>query len=190
MNLFVGFHFAPEDAWVRELVLPLVGAFGFDAVTGEEMYGHQLTNEVIQRIKGSCGLLGFVTRRGNDSERTHRWVTDELASAVTAGIKVLEVREVGLDDQRRLLGDRQHIEYDPQRPAHCLVQLAAALGQWAKEPAPTPVRVIPQEAGQLSERRALKREISNAIAAVLTVEDLDLIPLIRDAAERAVALGG
>jgi hypothetical protein len=144
MKLFVGYHFGAEDEWVHELVLPLVRAFGFEAVTGEEVYGGRITDEVISRIRASQGLIGFVTRRGKTNEAS-RWVTDELAVAVASnGVQVLEVREVGLDDQLGVGGDRQHIDYDPAKPERCLVDIAAALGDWARTPAPKPVRVIPQ----------------------------------------------
>lgn len=42
--------------------------------------------------------------------------------------------------------------------------------------------------GDLKQRRALKREISDAIAEVLTVDDLDSLPIIAAAARRAVEL--
>lgn len=144
MKIFVGYHFDPADAWVPELVFPLVEAFGFEVATGERVYGDRISNAVLRRIDESVGLIGFLTRRDGAAE-THRWVTDEIAAAAARERPVLEVRQEGVGGgQGGIVGDRQHVDYDPQRPDKCLVEIAAALGEWAQTFAIKPVRVIPQ----------------------------------------------
>ena len=55
--------------------------------------------------------MAFLTRRDDPDVdgvyRTHRWVADELAFAMGRNMKVVEVREKGVDDQGGLGGDRQ-----------------------------------------------------------------------------------
>jgi hypothetical protein len=145
LKIFVGYHFHPADAWVPQLVFPLIEAFGFEVATGERVYGDRITNAVLRRIDESVGLIGFLTRR-DDTAATHRWVTDEIAAAAARDRQVLEVREAGVGGgQDGIVGDRQHVDYDPRHPEKCLVELAAALGEWARSFAIKPVRVIPQD---------------------------------------------
>ena len=56
----------------------------------------------------------------------------ELGLALGHGIRVLEVREVGLDDQGGMTGDRDRIMYDPAKLVSCIVEIAKALGEWHK----------------------------------------------------------
>jgi hypothetical protein len=68
---------------------------------------------VQRRINECDGLIAFLTRRdAADDEvvaRTHRWVQDEFMLALAAGIRVVEVRESGVDDQGGFAGNRQRI---------------------------------------------------------------------------------
>jgi hypothetical protein len=39
MRIFVGFGYNERDRWIRDMVFPLIPAFGDEVVTGEEAYG-------------------------------------------------------------------------------------------------------------------------------------------------------
>jgi len=116
--------------------VPLVQTLGGEVVTGEDMPGEQISVEVQRRIEASDGLIAFRTRRGDPNAAgvygTHRWVEDELALAVGHGLKVLEIREQGVDEQGGLAGDRQWLRYDEAARDRFLVELAKAVGAWMR----------------------------------------------------------
>jgi hypothetical protein len=134
MKVFIAYGFRDRDRWVREHVVPLIQAFNGEVVTGEGLGGQQITEAVQGRIRECDGLIGFLTARdeAGSADETHIWVAQELAVAVTAGLKVLEVRETGLTNQGGLLGDREHLVYDPADEAGCLVAIAKVLGDWSR----------------------------------------------------------
>ena len=140
MRIFVAYGFGDKDRWVKEQVFPLISAFGFEPVDGEGLYGQVLSEAVLEQIRSCDGLIGFATLRqdgetqGNTASMTHLWVVQELAIALGQGIKLLEVREGGLDGQRGILADRHRIFYDPAKPVACFVELARALGEWHRGP--------------------------------------------------------
>jgi hypothetical protein len=133
MKVFVAFSYRKRDQWIRERVIPLIEAFGVEVDTGEELAGKQISEAVKERIRQCDGIIGFLTARqeAETPGQTHRWVTDELAIAQAAeDVQVLEVREVGAVEQGGLGGDRQHIMYDPEDQAACLVEIAKVVGAW------------------------------------------------------------
>jgi len=84
MRIFVGYSFNDRDQWIPDLAFRLIRAFGDEPVTGEELNGDQITDEVINRIGRSSAVIGFATRRqqvAQDRWTAHRWVLDELATA-------------------------------------------------------------------------------------------------------------
>jgi hypothetical protein len=95
MRIFVGFGFNERDRWVKDLVFPLIKAFGAEGVSGEELQGEQITDAVRRQIASCDALIGFVTRRddlGNGRWSTHRWVTDELSHALPLKLLLLNDR--------------------------------------------------------------------------------------------------
>jgi hypothetical protein len=131
----VGFGYNDRDRWIPDLVFPLIRAFGCEVVTGEEMQGEQLDDGVKQRIETSDALIGFLTRRGEANAgvyETHRWVVEELALAIAAERRVVEVREDGVSDQGGFAGNRQRIPYSEPARDKLLVQLATTVGNWVR----------------------------------------------------------
>ena len=132
MRVFVAYGYRDRNLWIPRLIYPLIRAFGDEVMNGEEMPGEIITEGVRQRINRSDALIGFVTRLediGNGRSTTHRWVTDELASAHGQGKLIVEVREVGVDEQRGIIGDRQPVVYDEGRRDECIVEIVRALGE-------------------------------------------------------------
>lgn len=135
MRIFVGFGYNDRDKWVRDLVIPLVSSFGAEVVTGEDLHGEILSTAVIDRIRQSDCLIAFLTRRSQVADgtwTTHRWVTEELSAAIIAQKRVLEIRESGVDAQGGIAGDRQRLAYDENQRDRCLVEIAKAVGSWAR----------------------------------------------------------
>lgn len=147
MKIFVGYGFNDRDRWVEDFVFPIIRAFGDEVITGDELHGEQITDAVIQKIRQSNALIGFTTRRGDPigSERwlTHRWVTDEISQAA-GKIPIIEVREVGVDPQGGIVGDRQHVVYNEKERDKCLVELVKAIGKWHQE-RQVQLQLLPQE---------------------------------------------
>lgn len=134
MRIFIGYHYAPSDAWVKNLVYRLVRAFGDEIESGEHLYlTPSLAEGIIEKIQACDALVGVASRRdqlANGLYTTHTWVKDELTVARTANKLFVQLRETGLDPQQGILEGAQYIEYDRTNLGECLVKLAEALGQW------------------------------------------------------------
>ena len=148
MKIFVGYGYNDRDRWVEEFVFPLIGAFGDEVITGEELQGDRITDAVVQKITESDALIGFLTRRGEPDGRglwgTHRWVIEEIATAIPLKRLLVEVREKGVDDQGGIAGDRQRIVYDEQERDKCLVELVTTIGKWHRLKK-MKLKLLPQE---------------------------------------------
>lgn len=116
MKIFVGFGYNNTDEWITKLILPFLEAIGCKVETGEEMQGEDLAEGVVSRIADSDACIGFLTRRGNPDDQgiynTHRWVIEELTTALLKKIPVFEIREKGISPQAGILGNRQRYEFE------------------------------------------------------------------------------
>jgi len=131
MKVFVAYGYNGRDAWVKDLVVPMLRAFRVEVVTGEQTYWGEIPSEVLDRIRSSHALLAFLTRRdkqGGEYWTTHHWVLQELAVALGIRLPVLVVRETGLDPQQGMQGGRQPIPYDEENREACLVKIVEAMG--------------------------------------------------------------
>jgi hypothetical protein len=151
MRVFVGYHFDPQDEWVKNLVCPIIRAFGDEVVTGENLYGQDgLGAAVTTRIKRCDALMGFATRRQQVSDShytTHRWVTDEISQALAFGLKTVEVREKDVDPQRGIAAGGQFIVYNAAERDRCLVELVEALGEWHRHNL-VKLQILPEESAK------------------------------------------
>lgn len=132
MKIFVGYGYQERDQWIKALVFPIIEAFGSEVISGKEVHGQIISEAIRNKIRRCDALIAFLTRRDRSDGgwNTHRWVSDELATALAYDLRVLEVREVGVAGQGGIAGDRQRIEYDEKNRDRCLVELAKAIGQW------------------------------------------------------------
>jgi hypothetical protein len=133
MKIFVAFGYNERDQWIPNLVFPIIKAFGDEVVSGEDVQGEQITDAVGREIRQSNALMAFATRRekiNNKLWRTHRWVTDELAYATALKLRVVEIRETGVEEQGGIAGDRQRIIYNERERDKCLVEIVKTLGNW------------------------------------------------------------
>lgn len=134
MKIFVGFGYNDRDKWIKDLVFPIIRAFGDEVATGEEAHGSTLPEHVKEEIRSSDALIGFLTRRndgaGNLTQSTHWWVLQELGIAEERDLLVLPVREHGLERQNGITGKYQWVDFRPEERDKCLVEIAKALGKW------------------------------------------------------------
>jgi hypothetical protein len=134
MRIFIAFGYNDRDKWIREMVFPLISAFGDEVETGEVIYGNALTEGVKQQLRDSQAIIAFLTRRADSqgalTASTHWWVLQELAIADTHGLLVLPVREEGLEPQQGIGVNYQWIDYKPAQRDLCIVEIVKALGKW------------------------------------------------------------
>jgi hypothetical protein len=134
MKIFVGFGYNDRDKWIKDLVFPIIRAFGDEVATGEEAHGGTLSEHVKDEIRSSDALIGFLTLRGDGmgklTKSTHWWVLQELSIAEERELLVLPVREQGLEPQTGITGNYQWIDFRPEERDKCLVEIAKALGRW------------------------------------------------------------
>lgn len=130
MQLFIGYGYNPRDAWVEELVFPLVETLGWDVVHGKATYGGEIAPELKTMLLSCDAMIGFLTRRDPTGEvwSTHRWVIEELACGF-GQLPAVEVREEGVDPQNGMLAGMQRIQYKESERDKCLVQIAQALNR-------------------------------------------------------------
>ena len=134
MNIFLAYGYNQRDQWIKDMIKPIVEAFGSTAVTGEETYlGPDIPTNVLDKIRRSDALIGFTTRRTTQDNivwTTHQWVVMELAAAITQRKRVVEVRELGVDPQGGLGQNMQRIDYNEANRDQCLVDIVKAIGLW------------------------------------------------------------
>ena len=132
MNVFVSYAFNDDNRWIEELAIPLIKSLGFDVIVGRRMEGEIIAEGVEARIKECRGCIGFTTRRtalGNGKFSTHQWVLDELTTARTLKLTVIEARE---DDVVVEGANTQFVQlrYSRDKRDRFLVDLAEALARW------------------------------------------------------------
>lgn len=134
MKIFVAFGYNERDKWIKEMVYPVIRAFGDEVETGEEIYGQTLPEGVKEQIRKCQAIIAFLTRRpdegGNLTGSTHWWVLQELAIAAERNLLILPVREDGLEGQQGITGNLQWIDYKPPERDLCLLEIVKALGKW------------------------------------------------------------
>jgi hypothetical protein len=148
MNIFIGFGYNNDDKWIKDLVFPLVQSFDAAIITGEDLHGQIITQEVTDRIGKADGVLAFLTRReimGSGKFTTHQWVRDELITAINNQVPVVEIRENKVDTQGGIVGDRQRIDFDEENKAKLLVDLAKVLSAWRRKLKPRRLFLLPKE---------------------------------------------
>ncbi|MVT09999.1 hypothetical protein [Chitinophaga tropicalis] len=135
MKIFIGFGYNENDKWIKDLVIPLVQSFDATVITGEDLHGQIISQEVTNRIKDADGLLAFLTPRealASGKYTTHQWVKDELIIAINSGIPAVEIRANEVEAQGGIAGDRQRIEFSLDNKAKLLVDLAGLLSLWRR----------------------------------------------------------
>ena len=59
IEIFVAFGYNERDKWIRELVVPVIRAFGDEAVSGEVIYGDTLPDGVKEQLRSSQAIIAF-----------------------------------------------------------------------------------------------------------------------------------
>jgi hypothetical protein len=144
MKIFIGFGYNDNDKWIRDIVFPLVTCLGGEVVTGEDMHGLAIQQEVVERIKNSDGLLAFMTKR-DGSNQSHPWVRDELIAAISNNVAAVEIREIGVEVGEGIPGNRQRINYNPQEKEKLVLELVKVLSNWKRRFSSKRMVLLPQD---------------------------------------------
>jgi hypothetical protein len=152
VRIFVAYGYNERDQWIKDMVFPIITAFGSEVAAGDVTYeGSNIPDHVRTNIRFSDALIGFTTRRsgsqGELTSQTHRWVISELAAAFALKRRVVEVREQGVDSQDDLLQGLQRIEYDEQARDQCLVEIVKAVGSWHRR-GTVRLQLLPQQVNE------------------------------------------
>lgn len=148
MKIFLGYGYNQRDEWVETLVEPLVQSFDFDVVSGKGLEGAVLREEVKSRISKASAAIGLATRRDakqDGSWTTHRWVSDELTYADGQGLKTLEIREQGVEEQVGLRDGIGRLHFDIAAKELLLVELAQVLQRWRRELSRVRLQLLPAD---------------------------------------------
>jgi hypothetical protein len=175
MKIFVAFGYRPEDAWIKTMVFPIIEAFGSSVVSGEELWGRNMVDEITDRIRTSDALIAFVTRRdamNTGLYNSHTWVANEIGAAHQSRLRILEVRDVKVDPQFGMNLALQRISYDPEKRDECLVEIVRALGFWHNEMQVEPL-LLPEELARIIWRF---REAANFKCTYVIRRDNRLLP--------------
>ena len=150
MKIFVAYGYRPEDAWIEEMVFPIIRAFGSDVSTGADLFGKEIADGVKNRIREADALVGFMTRRDPmqpTGYSTHPWVLQETAIADALPRPILEIWETGVPPAG-IGQNHQRITYDASARDTFLVKFVKAMGDWHSESVERP-QLAPVEVGRL-----------------------------------------
>ena len=130
MKVFVGFGYNQRDAWIKELIFPLIKFFDGEILTGEDIYGEVLTDGVRNKIDECDALLGFFTPRDamiNGKFTTHTWVRDEYNYAMVKQKKTIPFIEQKVDWSQGMIGNVQHIPFDEDEKEKLIIKIVEVL---------------------------------------------------------------
>ena len=130
MKVFVGFGYNQRDAWIKELVFPLIEIFDGEVLYGEDIFGDVLTIGVKNRIDECDALLGFFTpsdEKQNGKFTTHDWVRDEYGYANGKEKKTIPFIEQKVDWNQGMIGNVQHIPFNEDAKDKLILKVVEVL---------------------------------------------------------------
>lgn len=128
MKLFLSYSYQAESVWVEKLVIPLIQTFEVEVVTGKDMHGQVITEEVRKRIGSSNALIAIFTT----DWKKHPWVRDEYATALGSNIPAVEIKEKNLPSLNGMGQGMQRIEFNTIEKEPLLLEIAKLVAKWVK----------------------------------------------------------
>ncbi len=135
-SIFLSYSFLkPEDRVIVVELEDLFRSMGVRTVTGLNLGGGQLTDEVKLLIDQADGLVALASRReqlASGDWITHPWVIDELGHARSIGENTMALVEDGVAiNGAYQSNERIHFERNDVTPA--ILKLAKTLGIWKEK---------------------------------------------------------
>jgi len=128
MKLFVAFHYHDDDRWIKELIFPILKSLEIKVITGEDIHGNIIVQQVPELIRNSDCMMAFITKNWHQ----HPWVRDELVTAVNSKIPALEIRDASLQIPGGIIEGRQRLDFDINKKEELIVDLVHVLCNWKK----------------------------------------------------------
>ena len=141
MKLFVAFHYHNDDKWIKDLVFPILESLEIKVITGENIHGEIIVQEVPELIRKSDCMIAFITKTWHE----HPWVRDELVTAVANNIPALEIKDVSVQNLGGIVDGRQRLEFEVDKKEEFLVHLVRVLCQWKKNHDTRSLMILPDE---------------------------------------------
>ena len=134
-TVFLSHSFADPDRELLIAVTELIESHSLRIVTGRDLGGQLIIEEVRKRIWACDALVGIATPRTplpSGGYATHPWVHDEMIMAKDGNKRCIilqhdEVRQGGADQEN------ERIDYDPSKPLAALVKLSRTVGLWKRD---------------------------------------------------------
>lgn len=135
-SIFLSYSFSkPEDRFIVVEIEDLLRSMGIRLITGLNLGGNQLTDEVKSLIKQSDGLIAITSRRdqlASGNWVTHPWVLDEFSHAKSIGVNAIALVENGVSINGAYKS-HEHIPFERQELSPALLKLAKTLGIWKEK---------------------------------------------------------
>ena len=134
-EIFVSFHFGPEDRELVQKVRTILESQGVRPVTGEDLGGGQLTQEVMDRIDGCDALVALMTPRdqlASGKFRTHPWVRDEMNHARGSEKRCIAIVDSRVDPEGAYQ-EHERIVLDSEKPLDAFLKLMRTVGMWRRQ---------------------------------------------------------
>lgn len=154
-QVFLSFTYVPHPDFVEETnalrrnVTTVIESIDLRVVTGEDLGGEALTDEIRERIEKADALVALLTpwkdKLGN---KTHApWVADEFAHASAHRKPATRIIHADLA-VAGMYAAHEYIAFAPDKAADTLLQLMRTLALWKKQRGrPMEVEIAPDVAG-------------------------------------------
>lgn len=158
MKTFFSFSFGPQDSALVNDVDRLLASHLVKAVTGRNLGGGQLPDEVKRKIDDCETLVALLTQHGAANGQTSQWVRDEVTYARAKDKRAIVLVEAGIE-VGGMFAANEFIPLDRQNPLEALLRLSETIGLWRDELGRTvKVQVMPPALARKLGQTALRLE--------------------------------
>jgi hypothetical protein len=130
-QVFLSYHFEPWPEYLTA-VRDIIESHGIRIVSGVDLGGGQLYDEVQTRIRGAGALIGLLSRDQaleNGRYRPAAWIEAEVQFARDQKIPTIALTET-LVDASPLWPQNERIDLDAASPMPALLKLSRTIGVW------------------------------------------------------------
>lgn len=134
MQVFVGWPYRPEYAWIEDYAVPLIQSYGVNVEHGKQLQGEKLGPEIQGKILRSDAVIIFmlpVEHEGGGPPRTSHWMVQELEYARAHDVKrIWVVRGEGVEVADEMYEKRQYRDLKRGEEMAFLVELGQTVSEW------------------------------------------------------------
>ena len=128
-TLFLSYRFRPEDSpWANE-VKRLVESHSLECVTGEDLGGEPVWDEVSKRVGSSDALIAMFLHP-LVIDNYHAWVQAEYNQAIAGGRRAIALVQDGFPFPNPQ--GKEFVKLDPNAPLSAFLKLSKTIGDWRR----------------------------------------------------------